>query len=150
MPTYEYICDACGREYEKFQSITAKPDRVCPSCKARKVRRKIGIGSGVIFKGSGFYETDYRSDDYAKAAKAERQGGDAPAPKTTPGGDTATASASSAPTAAGAAAAAATPAPAPKDAATTKPAAPAERSATKAVHPSRVGRGKGNLKRRGR
>jgi putative FmdB family regulatory protein len=73
MPTYEYICDACGKEYEKFQSIMSKPDRVCPSCKARKVRRKIGIGSAVIFKGSGFYETDYRSEGYTKAAEADRQ-----------------------------------------------------------------------------
>ena len=71
MPTYEYICDACGKEYEKFQSIMSKPDRVCPSCKARKVRRKIGIGSAVIFKGSGFYETDYRSEGYTKAAEAD-------------------------------------------------------------------------------
>jgi putative FmdB family regulatory protein len=73
MPTYEYICDACGKEYEKFQSIMSKPDRVCPSCKARKVRRKIGIGSAVIFKGSGFYETDYRSEGYTKAAEADRK-----------------------------------------------------------------------------
>jgi len=73
MPTYEYICDACAKEYEKFQSIMSKPDRVCPSCKARKVRRKIGIGSAVIFKGSGFYETDYRSEGYTKAAEADRQ-----------------------------------------------------------------------------
>ena len=73
MPTYEYICDACAKEYEKFQSIMSKPDRVCPSCKARKVRRKIGIGSAVIFKGSGFYETDYRSEGYTKAAEADRK-----------------------------------------------------------------------------
>ncbi len=73
MPTYEYICDACAKEYEKFQSIMSKPDRVCPTCKARKVRRKLGIGSAVIFKGSGFYETDYRSEGYTKAAEAERQ-----------------------------------------------------------------------------
>lgn len=71
MPTYEYICEACGHEFEEFQSITAKALKKCPECAKQKLRRKIGIGAGIIFKGSGFYETDYRSDSYNKAAKAD-------------------------------------------------------------------------------
>lgn len=72
MPTYEYQCDACGAQFEEFQSITAKPLRKCPSCKALKLKRLLGTGAGVIFKGSGFYETDYRSDSYKKAQQAEK------------------------------------------------------------------------------
>ena len=72
MPTYEYQCDACGHEFEKFQSITAPAIRKCPECGKRKVRRLIGTGAGIIFKGSGFYETDYRSDSYRQAAKADK------------------------------------------------------------------------------
>jgi putative FmdB family regulatory protein len=73
MPTYEYRCDACGHEMEAFQSITANPLRKCPECGKLKLKRLIGIGAGVIFKGSGFYETDYRSDSYRKAAEAEKK-----------------------------------------------------------------------------
>ena len=62
MPTYEYICRACGHEFEEFQSIKADPIAVCPKCRRKKVERKIGIGGAVIFKGGGFYETDYRSE----------------------------------------------------------------------------------------
>ena len=72
MPTYEYICEECGYEFEQFQSITAKPLRKCPKCGKRKLRRLIGTGSGVIFKGSGFYETDYRSQSYKEAEKKEK------------------------------------------------------------------------------
>lgn len=71
MPTYDYECDACGHEFEKFQSITASPIRKCPSCGQRKVRRLIGSGAGIIFKGSGFYQTDYRSESYRKAAEKD-------------------------------------------------------------------------------
>jgi putative FmdB family regulatory protein len=78
MPTYEYICDACGHELEEFQSMTAKPLKKCPECGKSKLVRQIGIGAGIIFKGSGFYETDYRSDGYKKDAKAEK---DAAKPK---------------------------------------------------------------------
>ena len=72
MPTYEYQCDACGAEFELFQSITAKPIRKCPECGKLRVRRLIGAGAGIIFKGSGFYQTDYRSDSYHKDAKKEK------------------------------------------------------------------------------
>ena len=71
MPTYAYKCDYCEHEFELFQSITAKPIRKCPQCSKHKVRRLIGTGAGILFKGSGFYETDYRSDSYQKAAKEE-------------------------------------------------------------------------------
>ncbi|MBL4700268.1 MAG: zinc ribbon domain-containing protein [Phycisphaeraceae bacterium] len=73
MPTYEYRCDNCGHEMEEFQSITAKSLKKCPECKKSKLKRLIGIGAAVIFKGSGFYETDYRSSSYQKAAKADTQ-----------------------------------------------------------------------------
>jgi putative FmdB family regulatory protein len=78
MPTYEYVCTACSHEFDEFQSITAKPLRKCPDCGKNTLKRKIGTGAGVIFRGSGFYETDYRSESYTKAAKAEK---DAAAPK---------------------------------------------------------------------
>lgn len=71
MPTYEYRCSACGHTFEKFQSITAEPIRQCPECGKKKVNRLIGTGAGIIFKGSGFYITDYRSDGYKSAAKSE-------------------------------------------------------------------------------
>ena len=75
MPTYDYACQACGHEFEAFQSMTAKPMKKCPDCGKLKLQRLIGTGAGVIFKGSGFYETDYRSDSYKKAAEAEKKGG---------------------------------------------------------------------------
>jgi len=73
MPTYDYRCDACGHEFEEFQSITASPLKKCPQCGKAKLKRLIGTGAGIIFKGSGFYETDYRSDSYKNAAKADSQ-----------------------------------------------------------------------------
>jgi len=72
MPTYEYKCESCGCKFERFQSITAKPVRRCPKCRKTSVRRLIGIGAGVIFKGSGFYQTDYRSESYKKSAEKEK------------------------------------------------------------------------------
>ncbi len=74
MPTYEYICEACKHEFEQFQSITAPAIRKCPDCKKLKVRRKISSGAGILFKGGGFYETDYRSKGYADAAKKDADG----------------------------------------------------------------------------
>ena len=72
MPTYEYECLEAGHRFEEFQSITAAPLVDCPIC-GGKVRRLISGGAGIIFKGSGFYQTDYRSDSYRKAAKADRE-----------------------------------------------------------------------------
>jgi putative FmdB family regulatory protein len=71
MPTYEYQCEACGNRFEKFQSITAAPIKRCPACGKSKVKRLIGTGAGILFKGSGFYITDYRDKSYAEKAKAE-------------------------------------------------------------------------------
>lgn len=71
MPTYDYECEACGHEFEVFQKMTDKPKRKCPECQG-KVRKKIGTGAGLIFKGSGFYITDYRSDNYKKSAEADK------------------------------------------------------------------------------
>jgi putative FmdB family regulatory protein len=71
MPTYDYICKACNHVWEEFQSITAEPTKKCPECKKKKAERQIGAGAGLIFRGSGFYITDYRSDGYKKAADAD-------------------------------------------------------------------------------
>ena len=73
MPTYEYECQKCGHHFDQFQSITAEPLQKCPKCKGR-VKRLLGTGAGIIFKGSGFYATDYRSDGYKSAQKAEHTG----------------------------------------------------------------------------
>ncbi len=73
MPTYDYQCQACGHRFEKFQPITSKPSRKCPVCAKLKAKRLIGTGAGVIFKGSGFYQTDYRSSSYKEAAKKDSQ-----------------------------------------------------------------------------
>ncbi|MEM6315806.1 MAG: FmdB family zinc ribbon protein [Planctomycetota bacterium] len=72
MPTYDYRCDACGHAFEKFQSMSAPHLRKCPACGKNKLKRLIGTGAGVIFKGGGFYETDYRGDAYKKAAEADK------------------------------------------------------------------------------
>lgn len=76
MPTYAYKCDHCEHDFELFQSITAEPVKKCPECKKSKVRRLIGTGAGIIFKGSGFYETDYRSASYKKAAEKDTKKSD--------------------------------------------------------------------------
>jgi putative FmdB family regulatory protein len=70
MPTYEYECQKCEHVFERFQSITEEPLKRCPKCRG-KVKRLLGTGAGIIFRGSGFYETDYRSDSYRRSAKTE-------------------------------------------------------------------------------
>lgn len=72
MPTYDYECEACDHRFEEFQSISADPLTKCPKCKKKKLKRLIGAGAAVVFKGSGFYQTDYRSDSYTKAASADK------------------------------------------------------------------------------
>jgi len=75
MPTYEYECDACGHRFERFQSIKEDPVKDCPECGEPKSRRLFGTGGAIMFKGSGFYQTDYRSESYKKAAKADSDNG---------------------------------------------------------------------------
>jgi len=90
MPTYEYECGACGATFERFQTITSKPIRTCPECHRSKVRRLISAGGGFLFRGSGFYITDYRSSDYQAKAKAESgsapSGGEKPSGAEKPSG----------------------------------------------------------------
>jgi putative FmdB family regulatory protein len=161
MPTYEYICRACTHAFEEFQSIKADPIRICPKCRKKKVERLIGIGGAVIFKGGGFYETDYRSANYEAGKKA----GDEAASKSS---DAATASTtasdaktpaakdgktdakSTAPTAS---TATSTSTESSKTTADSKSDSKQESSASsdnkriadRATHPSRIGRGIGNI-----
>ncbi len=86
MPTYQYVCKKCGHQFERFQPISADPLTICPKelCARKrwgkgKVRREISAGAGLIFKGSGFYITDYRSESYKEAAKREAPPAGAPA-----------------------------------------------------------------------
>ena len=71
MPTYEYECDACGHAFEEFQYMSDAPLKKCPSCGKKKLNRLIGAGAGIIFKGSGFYETDYKRKESPKPASSE-------------------------------------------------------------------------------
>ena len=73
MPTYDYRCRGCGHEFELFQAMSAALKRKCPECGAMLLKRLIGTGGAVIFKGSGFFQTDYRSDSYKKAAEADKK-----------------------------------------------------------------------------
>jgi putative FmdB family regulatory protein len=83
MPTYDYVCEACGHELELFQSMSEAPKRKCPACGKLKLTRRIGGGAGILFKGSGFYQTDYRSSSYKKgeekAKEATKPASDKPA-----------------------------------------------------------------------
>ncbi len=72
MPTYDYVCKACEHQFEQFQSMTASALRKCPECGKLQLKRLIGSGGGLIFKGSGFYITDYRSKEYQSAAEADK------------------------------------------------------------------------------
>lgn len=73
MPTYDYECSACDHEFEHFQSINSPILRKCPECSRLKLKRLIGSGAAVVFKGSGFYQTDYRSESYKKRAAADKK-----------------------------------------------------------------------------
>ena len=74
MPTYEYVCESCGHEFEQFQNMSDKPLKKCPKC-SKKVRRLLGTGSGIIFKGTGFYETDYKKSS-SSSRGGKSSGGD--------------------------------------------------------------------------
>ncbi len=93
MPTYDYLCDACGHKFELFQNISDPLQRKCPPCKKLKLRRLFGTGAAIMFKGSGFYQTDYRSDSYKKAASADssssesKSSGESKSSKSDSGGD---------------------------------------------------------------
>src|SRR5689334_2240641 len=97
MPTYEYACEKCGKNFDAFQSMRDEPFKICPKELCRqatwgkgKVKRLLGTGAGLIFKGSGFYITDYRSNSYKEGAKkesssgSEKTGGEIAAPKSDP------------------------------------------------------------------
>jgi putative FmdB family regulatory protein len=73
MPTYDYECDVCGHTFELFQSISEPVKKKCPECGKPKLRRLFGTGAAVVFKGSGFYQTDYRSESYKKAAEKDKK-----------------------------------------------------------------------------
>lgn len=78
MPTYDYRCDACGHSFDELQSFSDPPLTKCPKCKKKKLTRLFGTGAAVLFKGSGFYETDYRSESYKSGQKAESEAGSKP------------------------------------------------------------------------
>lgn len=99
MPTYDYRCQSCGHEFELFQQMSEPVKRKCPDCGRPRLERLIGTGAGVIFKGGGFYQTDYRSEGYKKAADAdtkasESKAGDAAKPSDAAGDNKAKADAS--------------------------------------------------------
>ena len=74
MPTYEYICNACEHEFETFQRMSADPLKDCPACEQPSLKRKIGLGGGIIFKGGGFYETDFKDRKGSKSDSGESKG----------------------------------------------------------------------------
>jgi putative FmdB family regulatory protein len=84
MPTYDYECDACDHKFEFFQSMSEDPLKKCPKCGKKKLRRLFGAGAAVMFKGSGFYQTDYRSESYKKSADADKKSSE-PAPSASDG-----------------------------------------------------------------
>ena len=86
MPTYDYVCDGCGHAFELFQSMTDPVKKTCPECGKKKLRRLIGAGGAIVFKGSGFYKTDYRSESYEKGAAADSGSGKSEGKKTEGGG----------------------------------------------------------------
>jgi putative FmdB family regulatory protein len=127
MPTYAYRCEACGATPEYFQSMSERKKRKCPECGQSKLVRQIGGGAGFLFKGSGFYQTDYRSEAYTSAAQAEAA---AAGSGSEPAGakEGAAAAASAAGNGEGGAAKSPTPAPSAPAAAQPAPSTPAPRS----------------------
>src|SRR5690606_19145136 len=93
MPTYDYECDACTHTFELFQGINDPVQKKCPECGKNKLRRLFGTGGAIVFKGSGFYQTDYRSESYKKAAKADKSSGESK-PESKPSGGAAESKAS--------------------------------------------------------
>ena len=87
MPTYEYICDACGHEFERFQKMNDSPVRKCPECGRPKARRRISTGGGIVFKGPGFYATDYREPAPGEAKKPKSETGKSDDSSSKSGGD---------------------------------------------------------------
>ncbi len=81
MPTYDYVCQACGHEFELFQQMSDPVKRKCPACTKPKLRRRVGSGAGILFRGGGFHETDYRSESYKKAAEADKKAAEGKAKK---------------------------------------------------------------------
>ena len=73
MPTYDYVCQACDHQFELFQQMSAPHETTCPECGKDALKRLVGTGAGIIFKGSGFYETDYRSASYKEAAESDKK-----------------------------------------------------------------------------
>ena len=88
MPTYDYVCDGCGHKFEEMQSFSADPLKTCPACHKDTLRRLFGTGAALLFKGGGFYETDYRSDSYKEAAKSDKSSESSSSPPSTSGGST--------------------------------------------------------------
>ena len=84
MPTYDYECQGCGHTFEYFQGIKAEPLKKCPKCGKNKVKRMVGAGAGILFRGSGFYETDYRSRSYVTGSKADKSSAGTSAAKDKP------------------------------------------------------------------
>lgn len=98
MPTYDYVCDACGHKFEEMQSFKADPLKTCPKCGKDALRRLFGTGAAILFKGGGFYETDYRSESYKSAEKADSAATKpAESPSTTSSSPTSTPAASPSP-----------------------------------------------------
>lgn len=85
MPTYDYSCAKCGHEWEVFQSMKDEPLKTCPDCKKRSAKRMVGGGAGLIFKGSGFYITDYKnkpaSGDKPKSESPKSDGAKSESPQ---------------------------------------------------------------------
>src|SRR5207253_11442518 len=79
MPTFEYVCDACGHTFDELQGFSDEPLKKCPQCKKNKLRRLFGTGAAVLFNGSGFYQTDYRSESYKSGEEKESEAAKRPA-----------------------------------------------------------------------